>query len=147
MNGKNGGGLIALVGILVVAFTIAAFFLLDIEKNPVNKWALVFLVLSEVALFGGLTGLRSVDEDHNQVFLKSGVTTSLSLYFIVTLASIFFAGLFQEPPKVFIVIEVAILLFFAIVTISICAWSPAIARRDEADREKIGTGGPKRGEF
>jgi len=147
MNGKNGGGLIAVAGTLVMAFTIAAFFLLGIERIPVNKWALVFLVLSELALFGGLIGLRSVDEDHNKVFLKSGVTTSLLLYFIVTLASMLLTGQFQENPRTFIVIELAILVFFAIVTVAICAWSPAIAGRDEADREKIGTGGPKRGEF
>ncbi|MCL2365821.1 MAG: hypothetical protein FWC75_02110 [Oscillospiraceae bacterium] len=147
MRSKSGVLPISLIGIIMVALTLVAFFLLDIERIAVHIWALAFLLLSEVVLFGGLIGLRFAGASHSSVFLRAGVSTSLVLYFVATLISALFAGFFRDRINSFILIELAIIAFFAIITISILAWSRSIARRNEADMAKIGTNEPKRGGF
>jgi len=147
MRSKNGVMAIGVIGIIVIVFSIAAFFLLDIERIAVNSWALAFLLLSELTLFGGLIGLRFTGEYHSTVFLKSGVTTALSLYFIATLISALFAGSFRENLNIFILIELAIIAFVAIIIISTFAWSRRVARLNEEDMTKVGTNDPKRGGF
>jgi len=147
MRSKTGVVAIGVIGIIVVAFSLTAFFLLNIERVAVNGWALAFLLLSELALFGGLIGLRFTGANHSKVFLESGVSVALSLYFASTLVSVLFAGAFRENLNTFILIELAVIALFAIITISIIAWSGSIARRNDSDTEKVGTNEPKRGGF
>ena len=138
---------IGIIAAIVLALTLAAFFLLDIEKIAANIWALSFLLLSICALFGGLIGLRFTNPRHDGVFTRVGVTAALSLYFGATLISVFFAGLFKERLNTFIFIELAIIAFFAIIIVSILAFSRRIARRNEEDMAKVGGSEPKRGGF
>jgi len=147
MQNKSGVISIGIVGVIVIAFSLTAFFMLDIERISVNRWALAFLLFSECVLFGGLMGLRLSDVNHGKVFLKTGVTTALSLQFFVTLVSMILANGFREKPNTFILIEITIIALFAIITISIFAYSCGIERRNEEDMKKIGTNKPKRGEF
>jgi peptidoglycan biosynthesis protein MviN/MurJ (putative lipid II flippase) len=105
------------------------------------------LLLSEFVLFGGLIGLRFTGVNHSKVFLKAGITVSLSLYFIAVLVSVLFAGGFRENLNIFILIELAIIVLFAVIAISIFACSGGIKRREEYDAAKVGIGDPKRGGF
>ena len=146
MRNKSTGA-IALIGFIIIAFTIAAFFLLEIEKIAVNIWALAFLLLSEIALFGGLIGLRISPAGHSAVFFRTGVSAVLTLYFGVTLVSVFFAGAFKEKVNTFIFIELAIIVLFSVALISVFAWSCSIARRNETDAAKVGDNRSKRGGF
>ncbi|MCL2391805.1 MAG: hypothetical protein FWC66_04245 [Oscillospiraceae bacterium] len=138
---------IGIIGLIVIGFTIAGFFLLEIERVTVNIWAISFLLFSQLALFAGLIGIRATNNKHNNVFLKAGITTSLFLYFVITLISVLFAGRFSDNLNLFILIELAIIAVFAIIIISVLAWSRSIARRNEADLAKVGTNEPKRGGF
>lgn len=147
MRIKSGVFSICIIGLIVIAFTLAAFFLLDIDKVPVNIWALIFLLVSEIALFGGLAGLRLVNENHSLVFLRAGVTTALSLYCAATFIIVFFTGAFYNKLNSFILIELAVVALFSIITVSIVTWSRSIARRNEADIAKVGSNEPKRGGF
>jgi len=146
---KNRAGVLAvgIIGLIVIAFTVTAFFLLEIERVPVNWFAFAFLLLSEVAFFGGLIGLRLAGAKHSRVFLRAGVSTALSMYFGATLVSVLFAGMFSERLYTFILIQIAIVVLFSIITIAIIAWSRSIARQNEADMAKVGTNEPKRGGF
>ncbi|MDR0293650.1 MAG: hypothetical protein LBH95_05800 [Oscillospiraceae bacterium] len=147
MRNKNGVAAIGIIGLLIVIFSLAAFFLLEIERIAINGLALACLLLSECVLFGGLIALRFAGARHNNVFLKAGVTTSLSLYLVATIISLFFAGMLKEKIYVFILIELAIIILFGSITISIFAWSRGTARRDAEDMAKVGTNEPKRGGF
>jgi hypothetical protein len=147
MQNKNGLVSMAIIGLIIVTFSIAAFFLLDIERIALNRWALAFLLLSEIVLFGGLIRLRCTDANHSSVFLKAGVASALALYFIATLICSLFAGAFKESLNVFILIQLAIIMVFLIVTISVSAYSRGIERRNQEDIKKVGTGEPKRGGF
>ena len=138
---------ISAIGVIVVLFTLAMYFLLDIERNALNRWALGFLLLSEVIMFGGLIALRRAAPVHSSVFVKSGVTAALSLYFATTINSVFLSGLFTNNLNAFILIELGILALFAIVTITILAFSGSIGRRSNEDASKTGSNEAKRGGF
>jgi hypothetical protein len=104
MRERNGTAPIGLIGLIAVAVTTAGFFLLNIERTTVNVWALIFLLLSECVFSGGLIGLQFSNALHSKAFLKAGTTAALSLYFIVTLLSVLFAGKFSEKLNKFILI-------------------------------------------
>ena len=147
MKNKKSVVPIGVIGVIVLIFSLVVFFLLKIERIAVNVWALAFLLISEFTLFGGLIGLRLTNANHNRVFLKAGITSALSLYFIATLVSIIIAGVFSERVNTFILIELAIIALFAIITIALNACSRGIERRSEEDIKKVGTTEAKRGGF
>ena len=147
MNNQSGIVPIGAVGIIIIAFTIGAFFLLGIERITINWVGLIFLLLSEIVLFFGLIGLRFSNLRHGNVFLKTGVTSALSLYFIFTLASMLLTRTLGDRINMFILIEIAVIVLFAVITIAILAFSRAIDRRNEEDAAKVGTNEPKRGGF
>ena len=147
MQGKISTIALAIIGFIVIAFTLSAFFLLYIDRTAVSGWALAFLLMSEIVLFAGLIGLRFVEAGHSRLFLRASASTALLLYFFATLVSVFFAGAFIERLNIFILIELAIISLSAIIIIVIFAWSKAIARRNEADVKKVGNIEPKRGGF
>ena len=147
MQRKTSTIAIAIIGLIVIAFTLAVFFLLDIDRASVNVWALAFLLLSEIVLFMGLIGLRFAGAGHSILFLRAGVSATLLLYFIATLVSVFFSGAFKENLNIFILIELAIVFLTAIIIVAIFAWSISISRRNETDVKKVGSTEPKRGGF
>ena len=138
---------IAVVGSIVVLFTIIAFFLLGIERTSLNWLALMFLLLSEGVLFGGLIALRFAGAKHSRVFLTTGITTTLSLYFAVTLVSVLLAGFFGENLNGFILMELGIIALFAVIIVCVLAASRRISERKQADLEKVGSQEYKRGGF
>ena len=138
---------ICVIGIIVVSFTFAAFFLLDIERTNLNIWALAFLVLSEVVLFGGLIGIRIAGASHNILFLRLGISSTLFIYFAATLISVLLAGVFGDRVNAFILLQLAIVALAAITVVAILAFSKSTQRRNEIDAKKVGTNEPKRGGF
>jgi len=138
---------IVIVGGIVTAFTIVTFFLLGIERTSLQWLALAFLILSELVLFGGLIALRFAGEKHSKVFLTAGISTSLSLYFIVTLVSVLLSGLFGDNVSRFILMELGIIALFAVIIVCLSAASRSISNRNKADVEKIGSNEYKRGGF
>jgi len=147
MKSKNIVMPTGIIGIIVIILSLAVFFLLNIEKNAVNNWALTFLLLSEVALFGGLIWLRFSSARYGKVFLNAGIGTTLILYFITTLISVLFTGMFREKPNTFVLIELVIIAVFAIISVSIITSSHRVERSGEEDMTKIGNNEPKRGGF
>jgi hypothetical protein len=147
MISRSGIASIAIIGIIVLAFTIAAFFLLEIERVAVFLWALAFLLLSEIVLFAGLVCVRQYSVRHSNVFLKTGATTALMLYFAATLILTLFAGAMRERLNIFILIGIGVIALFAIATIAILSTARGIAHRNEQDMSKVGSNEPKRGGF
>jgi len=138
---------ILVIGAIVIVFSVAMFILLEVERTGIFLWALAFLLLSEVALFSGLIGVRRAGARRGNVFMVTGVTVTLSLYFVATLAFTFFAGSLEEKLNVFILVELGIIALFAIITIAVLAASRGIERRSEEDMSKVGTDEPRRGGF
>ena len=147
MQGKNGVVSTGIIGVIIIAFSLAAFFLLNIEKTDLNKWALFFLLLSEITFFAGLILLRYSKAHFSNTFTISGITASLSLYFVFTLISLLFVSRFKEMLNTFILIEIALIALFAIIIIVISMFSRVIERRNEDDLSKVGNNEPRRGGF
>ena len=98
-------------------------------------------------MFGGLIGVRHTKAGHSTVFMSSGMTVTLALYFAVTLASVFLSGLFSGNLNAFILMELGIIALFAVITISILAFSRSIRRRENEDYSKVDSNEAKRGGF
>lgn len=138
---------LVVIGFIVIVFSLAVFFLIDNDKTTVHWWALAFLILSEVALFSGFVALRYIKATHSRLFIQTGISTSLILYFTATLTCVLFTGVFREKINVFILIHLAIIALFTIVIISISAFSRTIERQGYEDTKKVGVNEPKRGGF
>ena len=138
---------LALIGAVVIAFTLAVFFLLGLETSAINLWAFGFLLFAEIVLFGSLIGMQFAGSNHNSVFMAAGLTTALALYFFVTLILTFLSGLFKGSENAFVLIELAVITLFAITTIAIFAFSRGISDRNKEDAAKIGSTEAKRGGF
>lgn len=138
---------IGLIGAILVAFTLGAFFLLNIERISLYIWALAFLLLSEIVLCSGLLGVRVLGANHSKTFASAGLTAILVLYFISTAVSIAFVTKFTDMPNGFILLELGIISLFAILFIATLNFGAKISESNRKDAEKIGTTEPKRGGF
>ena len=123
---------LGIVGIIVVTFTMISFFLLGIEKSPLYISALMFLLISEIALFGGLIWLGQSGENHSKIFLRIGFMLTLGLYFAVTLITVLLAGIFYDNVNLFILLEFSIIVVFAIILIVVFAFSRRIGKSDNS---------------
>ena len=150
MKNRFNGSFVAIIGVIVISFTLISFLLFEFEKTSLSLWALGFLILSELALFVGLSMLAYRKAKHHQVFLISGLSVSLFLYFLTALVCTFFSGLFKNNVNQFLMLELSVLVFFAIVIIVVLAFSRRIAGQDgeslEAQNSDLYTK-PKRGGF
>lgn len=135
------------IGIIVITLSLATFFLMEIDRGAVSLWAIIFLLLSEVILFGGLIGLRLTGAKHGKVFLQAGIISTLLLYFIATLIVTLFAGAFRTRLNIFVLIEISIISVSAIITALMLAFAHRIEHNNEKDFKKIGTAEAKRGGF
>lgn len=138
---------IGVIGAILVAFTLSAFFLLNFEGIPLYVWALSFLLLSEVVLCAGLLGVRALGANHGKTFASAGLTGILILYFISTAVSIVFTSKFVDNMNGFILLELGIIALFAILFIATLNFSARISASNRRDAEKVGTTEPKRGGF
>ena len=130
MQNKTSVTPIIIIGAIVVAFSVGAFFLLDIERTALYCWALAFLLVSEVALFAGIALTRMMGANHNKVFLRSGVTTTLLLYFFATVIGVFFTGRFVDRLNSFILMQLAIVVVAAIILVAVCSIAGRVAVSD-----------------
>ena len=147
MNNKSGVLPIVVVGFIVIGLTLAGFFLLNYDRTVVGVWAIAFLLLSEVVLFGGLIAVRLKSEGHAPVFMKAGVSTALVIYFITTLIIFFTSRLFSANVNAYIFLQLATVAFFAIIIIAVVAVSRRINQRNMIDADKVNTTEAKRGGF
>jgi len=130
MQGKTGVIPAIIIGLIIIVITVAVFFVIEVEKTTLHYSALLFLLLSEFALFSGLVGLQFLGSKHSKVFMRSGITVTLILYFVVTLISIVFTNAFEGKNSSFVLLEVVIVAIFAIITVIIFAFSRGIAGED-----------------
>ena len=137
MGNKIGIISTAIAGLIVIAFTLAMFFLMDFERTAVHWWAFGFLIFSEVALFSGLVCMRFLSSQFSTIFIRSGLSVTLFAYFLVTLISIAFTNSFVDMLNAFILMELAIIAFFSIIIISLLVFSQKI-RFDDNETRKAG---------
>lgn len=150
MKNRFNGSFVAIIGVIVISFTLISFLLFDFEKTALSLWALGFLILSELALFVGLCMVAYHKEKHHELFMVSGLSVSLFLYFITSLVCAFLSSLFKDNVNQFLMLELSVLMFFSIMIIVIFAFSRRITEHDRENQEDANSdqyNKPKRGGF
>ena len=130
---------------IIIVFTLVAFFLMSVELSAINVWALIFIVISELAAFSLFTYLRITKKSIDNVFLKSGTIMSVSIYLIATLTFGIIAIILMNNLNIFFLIQIAIISLFAIVMILLFSFSDRISKRNSEDINKADIREPKRG--
>ena len=74
----------AVIGGIVILMTLMIFFFgnAKAEKESIDVAALLLILFSEIVLFGGIIALNLLEGYKDRLFINSGITTILSLYWI-----------------------------------------------------------------
>ena len=118
-------------GTVMIALTLCFFFLLSFKKSDVSWWALGFVLLSEAALLLGLWSAWTYDDFSNRIFIRSGLSVTLLLYFFATAITALFSGAFRENRNSFILIELIITAAAILISLLIILYSARINLSDE----------------
>lgn len=109
----------ATADVIILFVTLIVFFVgLPYPKTVVDITSLLFVLLSEAALFCGTALVGSVVK--NKVFITAGVTTSLVLYWLITvLAALLFKPVFGSHTGglIAVMVVVAALALLAVIAI------------------------------
>ena len=104
-------------------------------ENPREtlEWtALSFLLISEVALLGSGLYLAIVASESNQRIVRTGILSTLAIYWVISLILMLFRGVFAEKQTTFVIVN---LLLIGVVII-ICVLLNAVASKIRtSDRE------------
>lgn len=114
--------LMIIADIIVLAVTLIIFFVgFGFNKTNFDYIALLFVLLSELLLFAGSAVVsRNV---FNSVFLRSGVLTTLSLYWIAATAfSLLHRFVFGQNMSSLVVTQVIVLAIAALTVIGIVSY-------------------------
>ena len=115
------------IGLIVILVTFIIFFVgyTDNPKSTIDWLRLIFILISEIAFFGGTTAFLSKKYTSSQMLFMTGVISVLSLYFIATIVlSLLSNSIFHDNIRGFITTQ-TIILAIALIT-SITLYSSAI---------------------
>lgn len=112
-----------LIGLIVIIITLVVFFVgfsVNAPKQTIDYLALLFVLISEIALFGVTLVLIAHKDAGDKLFVHSGVMSILVIYWLITTAlSIFVNSFFKGNAFGFITIQVIIMGVAAIILISL----------------------------
>lgn len=119
---KSTAGLI--IGVVVIVATIVVFVFGDMAKpkGSIDILGLIFILVSEVLLFTSIHVLNISKETRHSVFIKSGLISTLVLYWIVTtLFYILVKGFYISNMGGFLTVNIIFLAITSITCILIFA--------------------------
>ncbi len=122
MKKNETSGLLAVIGCVMFIVTISVYFLAT-QRTAADSWALAFVLLAECVFIGGLFWLKGYQPAANKVFIRSGLTSVLVLYFLITGAFSLFSGVFRSNLKMFVLIQILIAGAFIILAALIVVFS------------------------
>jgi len=138
--------MLMLIWVVVTFFTVAAFFLLDIEKVYINFWRLFFVLLTEFVLCGGLYYTMT----QRNLFASAGLYTALTLYAVLAFGGCFFIDIFDGRLGVFIVYELAVAGMLIMIASLILVFDKKIQNDNRRAADYLNSQNfniPKRGDF
>ena len=139
---------VGIIGAIVMLFTVALFALLSFEWLVLHTWSLVFTLLAQIVFFGGLVAISFFEQSHNKVFFRSGLTSALFLYLMATiLVTNVFTWMFPLSINIFVLINLGIIAFFAVILVAVLAFSKRLATVDAKSHDAVHETKAKRGGF
>jgi len=121
------------IGFVIFIATISAYFLMT-ERTAVDGWGLGFTLLAEFMIINGFFWLESYQPKANRVFIRSGLSGILTLYFLFTVTFSLFARQFNNSIKTFIFIQI---LIIAATIILIALFITSSQRVNSVDRSTL----------
>lgn len=120
------------IGAIVIATTLAIFFLGDplSAKSRLEWLSLAFVILSEIALFTGTTILSAQVSPTNKIIMRSGMLSTLFIYWLLTLIGAFFKNIFKDNLSGYIILQVIIIAITAIIIILLHSIAARVGNTD-----------------
>jgi len=115
---KNSVNASLFTGTIVIICTLITFFVgfSGSDNQTIDYLALVFILLSEISLFGGLAYLFSYERAMNKLIIRSGIITTLIIYWIANIVmDMVLRGLFKDNINAFITINIIIIAGVSII--------------------------------
>lgn len=112
------------IGLIVFIVTLIVFLLgyINHSKEGIDWLGLIFVLISEIALFGGTTVILSKNYSSSRMLLVSGIISTLSIYWIVTsVLSVFSNNIFGNNIRGFATTQIIILAIALIISIALYA--------------------------
>ncbi|MDR0286710.1 MAG: hypothetical protein LBI03_03245 [Clostridiales bacterium] len=122
---------LSLIGFIVITVTLSVYFLLDFTKTPASNIGISFVLLAELALFGVIIGIGFVSESPNRLFLRTGMISGVSLYWVATVVVFFFYDIFDENVNGMWILEIIGFTVMLVIAVSVVIFSSKINSNDQ----------------
>lgn len=127
------------IGFIVIAVTLVIFFMgfPKDARETLDYAALTFILISEAALFTGLTLLLFHELSESRVLIRSGIISTLLIYWIATvIISLFAKTIFENNVNAFIITQIVLIGIVAIIIISIFLHAAKVQNLDKTIQAK-----------
>lgn len=121
----------AVIGAIVIAATFLIFFLTRTQKTSLDGAALLFVLISEIILFGGIIFILCDRSRSDKTVIKIGMVSALSIYFIAAVLTAFLRRGFKENLNGFILANALFIMFTAVVFILLAVVSFKISSSNQ----------------
>lgn len=126
----------AVIGGIVILLTLVIFFFgnTKVEKESIDLAALWLVLFSELVLFGGIVALNLYEGYKDKVFIKSGIISTLFLYWaVVTAFSLLARRSYANNISGFVTVHLVVFGIAVIISILIAASYKTISERNEKE--------------
>jgi len=107
-----------IIGLIVIGITITVFFLGTVGPRVSLDWqSLSFVLLSELLLFGMLTFFTMSSSTSNAQIIKTGILSTLTIYWAVSVIFALLRHLFAKHQNIFVIINILLIGIVIIVSI------------------------------
>lgn len=110
------------VGVIVIIITLVVFFVgfEKVEKSNLDYLALMFILLSEAALFTGLIFLLISEAPMSSIIIRSGIISTLSIYWLITIIIyVVYKNFYKDSLGGFIAVQLILMSLAAIISITL----------------------------
>ncbi|MBU5437295.1 hypothetical protein KQI42_04700 [Tissierella sp. MSJ-40] len=128
-----------IIGLIIVIATLVIFFIgfSDKGRETIDYVALCFVLISEIALFGGLILILNCKMTMSKAFIRSGIISTLVIYWGITvLISLLLKSMFQNNLRGFVTIQIIIMCIVAIIIIGLLAVASKVHNINQRNIEK-----------
>lgn len=105
------------VGVIIIALTILIFLLGVTEKTSLDRASFVFILISEIILFAVTAYITVKHSRSDKTIIRSGIVTTLSAYWALTVLIALFRNIFENHINTFIIVNCIVIALAAVVSI------------------------------
>lgn len=122
------------IAIIVISITLRVFLSVNAvhARTAIDWYALVFVLISEAALFGSIIMISTGKSTMHNNLIKLGIVTTLFFYWVASIGiSTFAKGIFINSTGGFVTIQIILCMAAAIITIILFMFDASVAAKNE----------------